>query len=95
MTNGEGSRTNQAINTVVDRLAADAKEPRRGLAAMNNFHHPAVNARDLVIWFPEDLLGMNKEEIRDTKAAGDIKITDRGGTLNDKCELSWNFEYHL
>ena len=60
-TNGEGSRTNQSISTMADRLdVEDAKEPRWGQAAMNNFHHPAVNARDPVIWIPEDLLGISK-----------------------------------
>jgi len=90
-TNSKGSRTNQAINTVVGRRAAeDAKEPRQGQAAMNNFYHAAVNARDPVIWIPEDSLGVSKKEIRDTEAAGDIKITDCGATLDNKCKLSWN-----
>jgi hypothetical protein len=35
------------------------------------------------------LLWMSKEDIRDTEAAGDIKIKDGGATLDDKNKVAW------
>jgi len=87
----EGSAGNQAVDAVTDQIAVkNAKGPRRGQSGVNDFHHPAVTAPVPVIWIPEDPLGISKEEIRDTEAAGNIKITDGGATLNDKNKLSWN-----
>ena len=87
----EGSAANQAVDAVSDALAVkNAKGPARGQAGMDNYHHPAVTAPVPVIWIPEDPLGISKEEIRDTEAAGDIKITDGGAKLDDKNKMSWN-----
>lgn len=80
----------EPINAVADQLAVrQSKGPSRGQAGMNDFHHPAVTAPVPVIWIPEDPLGMSKEEIRDTEAVGDIKITDGGAALNEKNKLAW------
>jgi hypothetical protein len=57
---------------------------------MNDYYHPAVTAPVPVVWIPEDPLGISKEEIRDTEAAGDIKITDGGASLDEKNKLTWN-----
>ena len=87
----EGSAGNQAVDAVSDQIAVkNAKGPRRGHAGIDSFHHPAVTAPVPVIWIPEDPLGISKEEIRDTKAAGDIKITDGGATLDEKNKLGWS-----
>ena len=86
----EGSAGNQAIDTVAEQLAVkNAKGPRRGQSGINDFHHPAVTAPVPVIWIPEDPLGISKEEIRDTQAVGDIKITDGGATLDEKNKMAW------
>ena len=79
----EGSAESQ----VADQLVAEG--PRRGHAAID-FNHPAVTAPVPVIWIPEDPLGISKEEIRDTEAAGDIKITDGGATLDETNKLAWS-----
>jgi hypothetical protein len=87
----EGSAGNQAIDAAAGQLAVkNAKGPRRGQASMNDYHHPAVTAPVPVIWIPEDPLGISKEEIRDTKAVGDIKITDGGATLDEKNKMAWS-----
>lgn len=84
----EGSGGNQAVDVVADQLPGTA--PRRGYASIDNFNHPAVTAPVPVIWIPEDPLGISKEEIRDTEAAGDIKITDGGAKLDEKNKLEWS-----
>jgi len=87
----EGSAGNQAIDAAAGQLAVkNAKGPRRGQAGINNYHHPAVTAPVPVIWIPEDPLGISKEEVRDTKAVGNIKITDGGATLDEKNKMAWN-----
>jgi calcium permeable stress-gated cation channel len=57
---------------------------------VDDFDHPAVTASPPTIWIPEDALGISKEEIRDTLAAGDIKITDAGATLDEKNKMEWS-----
>lgn len=87
----EGQVGNQAVDAVATELAVkNAKGPVRGQSGMNDYHHPAVTAPVPVIWIAEDPLGISKEEIRDTEAAGDIKITDGGAVLSDKNKLSWS-----
>jgi calcium permeable stress-gated cation channel len=86
-----GSATNQAIDAGAQALAVqDSKGPARGQSGMNDYLHPAVTAPVPVVWIPEDPLGISKEEIRDTEAAGDIKITDGGASLDEKNKMSWN-----
>ena len=55
----------------------------------DNFQHPAVTAVVKTIWIPQDSLGISEEEINDTKAAGDIKITDEGARLDERNKLVW------
>jgi calcium permeable stress-gated cation channel len=87
----QGSAGNQAIDAVGSELAVEgAKGPQRGTASLDNYLHPAVTAPVPVVWIPQDPLGISKEEIRDTKAAGDIKITDGGATLDEKNKLAWS-----
>ena len=87
----EGSAGNQAVDAVADQLALkNAKGPRRGHPVTNDYHHPALTAPVPVIWIPQDPLGISKEEIRDTKAVGDIKITDGGASLDEKNKMAWN-----
>jgi len=89
-TAGEGSTANP-IDAAVNQLAVkNAKGPQRGLAGLDSYHHPSVTAPVPVIWIPEDPLGISKEEIRDTQAAGDIKITDGGAALDEKNKMSWS-----
>jgi calcium permeable stress-gated cation channel len=77
-----------AVNQVADQLAGQGTEgPRRRL---EDYYHPATTAPVPVVWIPEDPLGISKEEIRDTQAAGDIKITDGGATFDEKNKLSWS-----
>jgi calcium permeable stress-gated cation channel len=86
-----GPAGNQAIDAVADTLAVKNVEgPRRGQEGLKDFYHPAVTAPVPIVWIPEDPLGMSKEEIRDTQAAGDIKITDGGATLDEKNKLAWS-----
>jgi calcium permeable stress-gated cation channel len=86
----EGSAANQVIDAVaMESAVKDSQGPRRGHANMDNFHHPSVTAPVPVVWIPQDPLGISKEEIRDTEAAGDIKITDGGATLNEKNKLEY------
>jgi hypothetical protein len=87
----QGSAGNQAVDAVATELAVkNANGPARGQAGMNDYHHPSVTAPVPVVWIAEDPLGLSKEEIRDTEAAGDIKITDGGATLDEKNKLSWS-----
>jgi hypothetical protein len=87
----EGSAGNQAVDAVANELAVkDSKGPARGQSGMNDYHHPSVTAPVPIVWIPEDPLGISKEEIRDTEAAGDIKITDGGAGLDDRNKLSWS-----
>ena len=87
----EGTAGNQAVDVITDAGAAkNADGPRRGQEGMNDFHHPAVTAPVPIVWIPEDPLGISKEEIRDTEAAGDIRITDGGATLNEKNKMAWS-----
>jgi len=84
-----GSAANQAIDAAADQLAVkNPKGPSRG--QVNDYYHPSVTAPVPVIWIPEDPLGISKEEIRDTQAAGDIKITDGGATLDEKNKMAWS-----
>lgn len=86
----QGSAGNQAVDAVADQLAIkNAKGPQRGQSGMNDYHHPAVTAPVPVIWIPQDPLGISKEEIRDTEAAGDIKITDGGANMDEKAKMAW------
>jgi calcium permeable stress-gated cation channel len=85
-----GSAGNQAVDAVADQLAIkNAKGPQRGQSGMNDYHHPAVAAPVPVVWIPQDPLGISKEEIRDTEAAGDIKITDGGANMDEKAKMAW------
>jgi len=87
----EGTAGNEAVDAVPDALAVEnAEVPRRGQESIDDFHHPAVTAPVPIVWIPEDPLGISKEEIRDTQAAGDIKITDGGATLNEKNKMAWS-----
>lgn len=89
-TAGEGSSANP-VDAAANQLAVEnVKGPRRGLAGLDSYHHPSVTAPVPVIWIPEDPLGISKEEIRDTQAAGDIKITDGGAALDEKNKMSWS-----
>jgi hypothetical protein len=82
----DGSTGNQAVDAVAVQLTS---EPQRGQRGIDNYYHPSVTAPVPVIWIPQDPLGISKEEIRDTEAAGDIKITDGGATLDEKNKLGW------
>jgi len=85
----EGSTGNQVVGAIADQpVVNDAEVPRR--AGMDNFYHPAMTAPVPVVWIPEAPLGISKEEIRDTLAAGDIKITDGGAMLDEKNKLGWS-----
>ena len=87
----EGTAVNQAIDAVSDAFAVkNAKGLVREPAGLNDYYHPAVTAPVPVAWIPEDPLGISKEEIRDTEAAGDIKITDGGAKLDEKNKMSWH-----
>ena len=87
----EGSAANQAIDVVSDaRAVQNPKGPSQRATGTDSYHHPAVTAPVPVIWIPEDPLGISKEEIRDTEAAGDIKITDGGAKLDEKNKMTWN-----
>lgn len=84
MSGVEGSTATQ----VADQIASQNTDgPRRRL---EDYNHPATTAPVPVIWIPQDPLGISKEEIRDTKAAGDIMITDGGATLDEQDKLSWS-----
>lgn len=86
-----GTAANQVVDAASDALAVEnAKGPVRGPVGLNDYYHPAVTAPVPVAWIPEDPLGISKEEIRDTEAAGDIKITDGGAKLDEKNKMTWN-----
>ena len=87
----EGTTGNEAVDAVTSALpVGNANGPPRGQERMDDVRHPAVTAPVPVVWIPEDPLGISKEEIRDTQAAGDIKITDGGATLNEKNKMAWS-----
>ena len=75
--------------TGANEFLQDASRPRNGQPDRDNFYHPAVKTPAPFIWIPQDPLGISKEEIRDTKAAGDIQITDGGATLDEKNKMMW------
>jgi calcium permeable stress-gated cation channel len=52
-----------------------------------DFHHPSMTAEEPIVWIPEDPLGVSKEEVRDTEAAG-VKISERGAKLENG-KLTW------
>ena len=86
-----GVEGSAGVDAVTDQLPpTNANAPSRGHAGIDNFYHPAVTAPVPVIWIPEDPLGISKEEIRDTEAAGDIKITDSGAKLDETNKLGWS-----
>jgi calcium permeable stress-gated cation channel len=86
----EGTVGNQAVDAVAGAVASESTQgPRRGAESLKDFYHPAVTAPVPIAWIPQDPLGMSKEEIRDTEAAGDIKITDGGATLDEKNKMAW------
>jgi calcium permeable stress-gated cation channel len=86
----EGTAGNQAVDVVAGALANENSQgPRRGEESLQDFYHPAVTAPVPIAWIPKDPLGMSKEEIRDTEAAGDVKITDGGATLDEKNKMAW------
>jgi hypothetical protein len=86
----EGTAGNQVVDAVAGAVASENSQgPRRGAESLKDFYHPAVTAPVPIAWIPQDPLGMSKEEIRDTEAAGDIKITDGGATLDEKNKMAW------
>jgi len=90
-TDSNEESSTQAIDSAANQIAVkNAKGPQRGRAGLDTFHHPSVTAPVPVIWIPQDPLGISKEEIRDTKAVGDIKITDGGATIDEKNKMSWS-----
>lgn len=70
-------------------VVTNTQGPQQDETGPDNYHHPALTARVPIIWIPQDPLGISKEEIRDTEACGDIKITDGGASLDEKNKLGW------
>lgn len=54
------------------------------------YYPPSVTSAVPLLWIPEDVMGISKQEIRDTSKV--IPITDEGCTLSDKNKLEWDTE---
>ena len=89
VTPAEEIQAEEVPETAGQPAASYTQEPQRDEAGPDNYHHPALTARVPIVWIPQDPLGISKEEIRDTEACGDIKITDGGASLDEKNKLGW------
>ncbi|KAI1776532.1 DUF221-domain-containing protein [Hypoxylon cercidicola] len=67
----------------VDSLYTDEVE-------RNAYFPPSVSSGTPLLWIPEDVMGISKQEVRDTGKV--IPITDEGCTLSDKNKLEWDTE---
>lgn len=56
----------------------------------NAYFPPSVSSGTPLLWIPEDVMGISKQEVRDTGRV--IPITDEGCTLSDKNKLEWDTE---
>lgn len=80
---------NRSVDSTGEERTVDDGEGQPRKQPYDDFRHPAMTAPIPVIWIPEDPLGISKEEIRDTEAAGDIKITDQGAKLDENNNVVW------
>jgi hypothetical protein len=72
-------------NDAVDVSAMYTEEVER-----DAYYPPSVTSATPLLWIPEDVMGISKQEIRDTNKV--IPITDEGCTLTDKNKLEWDTE---
>lgn len=56
----------------------------------NSYLPPSVTSPVPILWIPEDLAGVSKQEVLHTSKV--IQITDEGATLDDKGTIHWDTE---
>lgn len=82
-TNGSMGNGNGGINKPQDGATiVDGPDVEGSMLAVQDFTHPALRPARIV-WLPEDILGLAKEEVREITARG-IAVTTRGAVMNEK-----------
>lgn len=56
----------------------------------NAYWHPAATSETPILWIPEDIAGVSKQEVAETSRV--IPITDEGSRLDEKNKLVWDTE---